>query len=62
MWYFIAMAILLVLNFLYRSFANIQGLAFGIMPYWMAYLFGIFLLLIIFTLIFGLKTWRPPEQ
>jgi hypothetical protein len=62
MWYFIAMAILLVLNFLYRLVAGIQGLAFGIMPYWMAYLFGIFLLLIIFTLVFALKTWRPPEE
>lgn len=62
MWYFIAMAILFILDLFYRSFADIHGLAFGIMPYWMAYLFGIFLLLIIFTLIFAFKTWRSPEE
>jgi hypothetical protein len=60
MWYFIAMAILFVLTFLYRLFAPVEGLAFGIMPFWMVYLFAIFLLLIIFTFIFAFKTWRPP--
>jgi len=73
MWYFYFVCILFVLCLFYRLFANIEGLVFGILPAWMAYIIVLWLLMIAYIIvlwllmivgsfIFAFKCWKLPEQ
>jgi hypothetical protein len=62
MWYFIVSIVFFILCMSYRVFDDVQNLVFGLFPAWMVYLLSVMILYIIATLIFGLKTWKDPDE
>ena len=62
MWYFVVSALFFILALAYQVFDSVQGLVFGVFPLWLVYLLILMILYIIATLIFGLKTWRQPDE